>query len=61
MGFLFRRSAETTRDYPAAGVSVTGSADRFRRAKTTGARRAGREGQAWEDADRLREKNRWFR
>jgi hypothetical protein len=61
MGFFSRRSAATTRDYPAAGASVTGRADRFHRAKTTGARKAARAGQAWEDADRLREKNRWFR
>jgi len=53
----FRR-AQATRDYPAAAVSVSGPADRFRRAKTTGARNADRAGQAWEDADREQERRR---
>jgi hypothetical protein len=59
----FKRSAESTRSYPAVGVSVTGQADRFRRAKTSGARRAAREGQAWEDADRARDRTSsgWYR
>lgn len=50
---LFRR-AESPRSY--FGVTVTGDADRFRRAKTSGARRADRKGQAWEDADRAAER-----
>lgn len=50
---LFRR-AQSTRDY--YGVTVTGDADRFRRAKTSGARRADRKGQAWEDRDRAAER-----
>jgi hypothetical protein len=53
----FRRE-QTTRDYPAAGTSVTGDAGRFRRAKTSGARQADRAGQAWEDADREQERRR---
>ncbi|MFJ3021464.1 hypothetical protein ACIPH4_11000 [Streptomyces tendae] len=53
MGWLSRR-AQSTRDYPAAGASVTGDAARFRRAKTTGARRAGRAAERWEEADRAR-------
>lgn len=61
MGF-FRRSEQSTRDYPAAAASVTGSADRFRRAKTTGARRAAQQGQAWEDRDRQQERRGgWYR
>ncbi|MEV0691797.1 hypothetical protein [Streptomyces sp. NPDC050388] len=59
---LFGRRAQSTRDYPAAGVSVTGDASRFRRAKTTGARQAGREGQAWEDRDRAQDRRgHWYR
>ncbi|MFF5842140.1 hypothetical protein ACFY74_11805 [Streptomyces massasporeus] len=62
MGWLSRREQSTARDYPAAGVTVTGSASRFRRAKTTGARRAAAEGQAWEDRDRQQDrKGRWYR
>ncbi|MFB8772119.1 hypothetical protein [Streptomyces broussonetiae] len=58
---LFRR-AQSTRTYPAAGTSVTGSAGRFRRHKTTGARQAAAEGQAWEDRDRTQDRtNRWYR
>lgn len=53
---LFRRAAETTRAYPAAGISVTGRADRFRRAKTTGARQADSDAQDWETQERAREK-----
>jgi hypothetical protein len=57
----FRRE-QTARDYPAAGTSVTGPADRFHRAKTTGAKRAARKGQAWEDRDRAQDtKGRWYR
>ncbi|MGX1116386.1 hypothetical protein RKD37_001749 [Streptomyces ambofaciens] len=55
MGWLSRRT-QSTRDYPAAGASVTGDAGRFRRAKTTGARRAGRAAERWEEADRARTK-----
>jgi hypothetical protein len=56
------RSEQSTRSYPAAGTSVTGSAGRFRSSKTTGARRADRAGQAWEDADREQERGRrWYR
>ncbi|MFH9823033.1 hypothetical protein [Streptomyces bobili] len=54
MGWLSRR-ADSTRAYPAAGTSVTGSTSRFRRSKTSGARAADRQGQAWEDADRAAE------
>ncbi|MFE0727927.1 hypothetical protein ACFW2X_06685 [Streptomyces antibioticus] len=53
----FRR-AQSTRAYPAAGTSVTADAGRFRRAKTTGAHRADRKAQKWEDADRKRERRR---
>ncbi|MFF0512451.1 hypothetical protein [Streptomyces sp. NPDC004250] len=53
MSWLSRR-AQTTRDYPAAGVTVTGDAGRFRRAKTSGARRAARDAEKWEQADRRR-------
>lgn len=59
---LFSRRPQSTRDYPATGTSVTGDAGRFRRAKTTGARQAAREGQAWEDRDRQNERGRrWYR
>ncbi|MFF0510973.1 hypothetical protein [Streptomyces sp. NPDC004250] len=62
MKLPFGRRAQSTRDYPAAGVSVTGDAARFRRAKTSGARRAAREGQAWEDRDRAQDRRGgWFR
>jgi hypothetical protein len=56
----FKRSGQSSRSYPAAGVSITGSADRFRRAKTAGARRAARDGQAWEDRDR-QQAGTWYR
>jgi hypothetical protein len=57
----FRR-AQSSRDYPAAGTSVTGRADRFHRAKTSGARAADRAGQAWEDRDRDQDRrSRWYR
>ncbi len=48
----FRRTEQSTRDYPAAGTSVTSDAGRFRRAKTSGARRAGNAAEKWETADR---------
>ncbi|QTU45626.1 hypothetical protein F3K20_12795 [Streptomyces scabiei] len=58
---LFSR-AQSTRAYPTAGTSVTGRADRFRRAKTSGARDADRQGQAWEDRDRAQDRRgRWYR
>jgi hypothetical protein len=61
MSWLSRRT-QSTRDYPAAGTSVTGDAGRFRRAKTTGARKAAREGQAWEDRDRAQDRRGgWYR
>lgn len=53
MSWLSRR-AQSTRDYPAAGTSVTGDSGRFRRAKTTGARKTGRDAERWEEADRAR-------
>lgn len=57
MGLLRRsRSGQSTRDYPAAGTSVTGNAGRFRRAKTSGARQAGAAAEAWETSDRRRDK-----
>lgn len=60
MGWFSR--AQASRDYPTAGVSVTGSADRFRRARTTGARRAAAQGQSWDDRDRAQDrKGRWYR
>lgn len=56
------RRAQSNRAYPAAGTSVTGRADRFRRAKTIDARAADRAGQAWEDRDRAKERrHRWYR
>ncbi|WP_262058544.1 hypothetical protein [Streptomyces sp. STR69] len=57
-----RNRDQSTRDYPAAGTSVTGNAGRFRRAKTAGARQAASEGQDWED-DHWRRipKTAWFR
>lgn len=51
-----RRRAQTSRAYPAAGTSVTGPADRFRRSKTSGARQADSDAQAWEDQERARER-----
>lgn len=60
MGLL--RRTRSTRAYPAAGLSVTGDSDRFRRAKTSGARAAAAEGQAWEKRDRDQDrKGRWYR
>lgn len=54
----FRSRDQTSRDYPAAGTNVTGPASRFFRSKTSGARRADRQGQAWEDQDRADERQR---
>ncbi|MEU4168886.1 hypothetical protein AB0F46_18660 [Streptomyces sp. NPDC026665] len=59
---LFSRRDQSTRAYPAAGASVTGSAGRFRRHKTTGARRADRKGQEWDASDRAQDKRgTWYR
>jgi hypothetical protein len=59
---LFSRRDQSTRAYPAAGASVTGPASRFRRHKTTGAARAAREGQDWEDRDRAQDRRgTWYR
>jgi hypothetical protein len=54
MAWFSRRAEQSTRAYPAAGTSVTGRADRFRWAKTTGARQAGDEAEKWERKDRAR-------
>ncbi|MFE6354359.1 hypothetical protein ACFVOO_16175 [Streptomyces rochei] len=60
MGWFSR--AQSSRDYPAAGTSVTGDAGRFRRHKTSSARKAAREGQAWEDRDRAQDRRGgWYR
>lgn len=59
---LFSRTPKENRDYPAAGVTVRGDADRFRRHKTSGARRAGRDADAWETRDRQQDKRGpWYR
>ncbi|MCX4705669.1 hypothetical protein [Streptomyces sp. NBC_01373] len=59
---IFSRSPKTSRAYPAAGTSVTGDAGRFRRHKTSGARRADRSGQEWEDRDRAQDRRgTWYR
>jgi hypothetical protein len=56
------RRSQSSRDYPAAGLSVPGRTDRFRRSKTTGARQADRAAQAWENRDRQQERGRrWYR
>jgi hypothetical protein len=52
MGFL--SGSKSSRAYPAAGVSVTGDAGRFRRHKTSGAREAQAAADKWEAADRTR-------
>jgi hypothetical protein len=58
MGF-FRR-AESSRTY--YGVTVTGDADRFRRAKTSGARKASKDAEKWERKDRAQDRSgRWYR
>jgi hypothetical protein len=60
MGWFSR--AQTSRDYPAAGRSVSGDAGRFRRHKTSGARKADRQSQAWEDRDRAGDRRGgWYR
>ena len=59
MGWFSRRTETSTRAYPAAGMSVAGDAGRFRRAKTSGARQAGAEAEAWEQKDRARERGQW--
>ena len=56
MAWPFRRAETSTRDYPAAGTSVTGDAGRFRRAKTRGAKQAGAAAEKWEQQDRARER-----
>lgn len=56
MAWFSRRTETSTRNYPAAGMSVTGDTGRFRRAKTSGARKAGAEAEAWEQRDRARER-----
>lgn len=59
MGLFHRK--QSSRDYPNA-TRVTGDAGRFRRHKTSGAREADRQGQAWEDRDRAQEKRGgWYR
>ncbi|WP_435279147.1 hypothetical protein [Streptomyces sp. 1222.5] len=60
---LFSRRAQTSRDYPVAGASFTGRADRFRRAKTTGARKAADAAEKWEQQDyaRFARRHRWSR
>ncbi len=55
---LFSRRTETSRTYPAAGVSVTGRAGRFLRSKTSGARAADRAAAEWEHRDRADERRR---
>ncbi|WP_327411322.1 hypothetical protein OG458_42050 (plasmid) [Streptomyces sp. NBC_01281] len=59
----FRSEPKTSRSYPAAGTSVSGPSGRFSRAKTSGARKAGRDGDAWENRDRQQEKSGgvWYR
>jgi hypothetical protein len=52
------RRTQSTRDYPAAGTSVTGDARRFFRAKTSGARAAGQAADDWEQHDRQAERQR---
>jgi hypothetical protein len=56
MGWFSRREPTAARQYPAAGTTVTGSASRFRRSKTSGARQAGAAAEAWEQQDRARDK-----
>ena len=52
----YNRGEKSTRHYPAAGTFVTGDAGRFRRAKTSDARKAGAKAEAWEQADRQRDR-----
>jgi hypothetical protein len=56
MGWFSRSEPSSSRQYPAAGVSVTDSASRFRRHKTRGAREAGAAAEAWEQKDRARDR-----
>lgn len=56
MGWFSRREQTSSRAYPAAGTTVTESASRFRRSKTTGARKAGAAAEQWEQADRARDR-----
>lgn len=58
MAWPFRREQQTSRSYPAAGTSVTGSARRFLRSKTAGARAAGQAAEDWERCDRDNERRR---
>lgn len=59
---IFSRSPKTSRAYPAAGTSVTGDVGRFRRHKTSGARKAAAEAEAWETKDRKQDrKGTWYR
>ncbi len=59
---IFRRRAQSSRDYPTAAVSLRGDATRFRRHKSIGARAADRQGQAWEDRDRAQDRRGgWYR
>jgi len=53
---LFSRRQDSSRSYPAAGASVTGDSSRFRRSKTSGARKAGAAAEAWERGDRTRDR-----
>ena len=54
----FRSRDQTPRTYPVAGLTVTGSASRFRRHKTAGARAASRAADDWEQQDRRAERQR---
>ncbi|MGW7498610.1 hypothetical protein ACWGKA_30570 [Streptomyces luteogriseus] len=56
MGLINRRQPTSSRQYPAAGVTVTGATSRFRRSKTSGAREAGAAAEAWEQQDRARDR-----
>jgi hypothetical protein len=59
---LFGRRDQSSRAYPAAGITVSGDPGRFRRAKTSGARQAAAQGEAWETRDRQQDrKGRWYR
>ncbi|MFD6735894.1 hypothetical protein ACFWDZ_32875 [Micromonospora aurantiaca] len=51
---IFGSREQTTRYYPATGVSVTGDAGRYRRAKTREARDADRKAEKWEQQHRRR-------
>lgn len=62
MSFLSRllgRDQPTTGDrYPGHPIADRASRQRRAQHKTRGTRRAAAQGQVWEDADRLRERNR---